>query len=148
MGQGKQEPPESQLLRAAPYGCLLASIVLVVLVDPPQKLVAFLGSVVWAKIALALIVFLGLIIVLSLLGLSDGKITLPFGLGVDKSSNSSAEVRGLVALGEQLATLQAAEAKRFDRIEELARLQEETATRLDDVERRIREDDPTMAGGN
>jgi hypothetical protein len=147
MAGGNGETDQKWYQRAAPYGCLVASIVLVVVVDPPEKLVSFVGSSTWARIALALLVFLSLNIVLSALGLADGKIQLPFGLGIDKTGNERTDLAGLVALGSQLTVLREAETKRFDRVEELAQLQEATVERLDEIERRTRSDDPTAAGG-
>jgi biotin-(acetyl-CoA carboxylase) ligase len=97
---------------------------------------------------LGLLVFLALIVVLSALGLADGKIELPFGIGIDKSRNDSAELAGLVALGNQLAALQQAESKRFDRTEELAQLVQEAIARLDELERLIPKDDPMAAESN
>jgi hypothetical protein len=119
---------------------------LVVAVDPPEKLVSFIGSSTWARLALGLIVFLSLNMVLSALGLADGKIQLPFGLGIEKTHSEQSELAGLVALGSQLASLQEAETKRFDRVEELAHLQEATVERLDELERQAPSDDPATAG--
>lgn len=146
MSTDGENPKKHWHRRAAPYACLVASIVLVIFVDPPARLVSFLESVVWARIVLALLVFLALNIVLSALEIVDGKIQLPFGLGIDKTRRDSTELVGLVALGNQLAALQEAESKRFDRVEELAQLVEETVSRLDELERMTRKDDPTTAG--
>jgi hypothetical protein len=70
------------------YLALVGSTILAVALAPPEALVELIKSDAWAHAAIGLLLFLVLALVLNVLGLADGEITLPFGLGARNGASA------------------------------------------------------------
>ena len=121
-------------VRILPYACLVGTVLMAALVPPPTKLVTFVGSDIWTRLALGLVSFMALFLVLIILGLAAGKVGLPFGLSLETgtAAMSSETTAALVA---ELAELRQADERLFVNIGELTTLLRQTLERLQDVER-------------
>jgi hypothetical protein len=103
----KKEQPEkgdssqaaSLARKVAPYLCLAAAVVLVSVQSPPDKLVDFIGSDFWARLALGLLVFLCLYGLLLALGIATGSVSFPGGAGI--GSAQGADSAALVEVGSK-----------------------------------------------
>ncbi len=122
--------------KAAPFGCLIASVLLVLIASPPSALVDLLGSDFWARLALGVIVFLCLYLLLIALGVLTGKVVLPFGVSIAKEESKEANA-AVLALAAQLRALHESDKELFTRLSEMAKLAEESAVRLEEIERQI-----------
>jgi hypothetical protein len=71
----------------SPYLALTAAIILALVLSPPSGMVDLIGSDGWARAALGLLLFLALCMVLTVLGLADIEVSLPFGLGIKRGAS-------------------------------------------------------------
>lgn len=135
--------------KLAPWGCLVGAALLVVLTPPPTALSEFMGSVVWARLGLGVVVFAALYAILMALGITEGKIGLPFGLSFERTNSpTNTQISLLITLDAELRALRDADARIFHHLSEIAALQSLLAERLREVEGDLSNDKRELAGEN
>jgi hypothetical protein len=121
--------------RLLPYGCPIVAALLVIFVAPPPKLVTLIGSETWARLGLWVLVTVVLFMGLIGLGLSAGKVGLPFGLSLEHAPVLGGPA--IEALAADLKALREADERIFERLGRLAELLERTVQRTTLVEERV-----------
>jgi len=104
------------------------SALLVALLAPPSRLVSFIGSDVWARLGLGLVVFMAMYGVLIAVGLMTGKVVMPFGVSIE---NGGPQV-GL--LSEELIRFRETDERVFERLGELNQLLASALSRIQTLE--------------
>jgi len=130
----------------------MASAILAVVLSPPDALVELTQSDAWSHAVIGLLLFLVLALVLNVLGLADGEITLPFGLGARNGSPAgmlealrSADESLFEIADETTLALRGLEARaRRDRVS-ARRDMAELVRRVEALEQQPRAGDPALA---
>jgi hypothetical protein len=134
------------------YLVLAVSGVLAIVASPPDALVDLIGSGAWAHAIVGLLLFLSLSMVLNVLGLTDGEITLPFGVGA--KTGASAGVwealhtadQGLFEIAEEVQRkLAILEERSLTDVSELRDLNTRLAARIAAIEEQGPADTPALA---
>lgn len=123
--------------RSLPYACVPAAAILVLVIPPPAKLAAWIGSDVWARLGLGTVVTLVLFMLLMMLGLAAGKVGLPLGLSLERGDPSAT-----TALASDLEALRAADERIFERFGQMATLLESAFERITLLEDHLPATDP------
>lgn len=131
--------------RALPYGCIVVAAIAVIVLPPPAKLVALIGSDVWARLGLGVLVVVILFMLLIVLGLAAGKVGLPFGLSLEGGEpDGGPGAAGIAALAAELGALRQADERLFERIGAIGELLEHQDGRVTLLESRLLADDTAM----
>lgn len=120
--------------------CVLAAALLVALEPPPRKLVDFIGSDVWTRLGLFVLVTIVLLGFLIAFGLLAGKVGLPFGISLESAEAEpriADQTDALEALLQELQALRHADERIFERIGGLTSVIEASLERIAQLERRV-----------
>lgn len=131
--------------RLLPFGCPIVAAVLVIFIAPPPKLVTLISSDTWARLGLWVLVTVVLFMGLIGLGLSAGKVGLPFGLSLERPPEPIAPA--IDTLAAELRALREADERIYERLGRLTDLLERTVQRTTLVEQRIDALAPPSDGG-